>query len=102
MPEMTKLYNDYRGKGLAVVGISVDQGDDRAKKVTKFLDKNPVGYPIVIDSQEASSWESFHVVALPTLYLIDRDGHILESRTGVVDLAAVRASVDRALAADAK
>ncbi len=102
MPELDALYRDYQKLGFSVVGISIDQGDDREKKVKKFLDKKPVGYPIVIDAKESASWEAFHVAALPTLYLIDREGRILERWTGVVDLAAVRSSVDRAIGMQAK
>ena len=98
MPELDAMYRDYQKQGLVVVGVSIDQGDDRVKKVTKFLDKKPVGYPVVIDSETNGSWEAFQVAALPTLYLIDRDGRIVERWTGVVDMKAVRASVDATLA----
>jgi peroxiredoxin len=102
MPDLDALYRDYQKQGLAVVGVSVDQGDDRAKKVKKFLDKKPVGYPIAIDSDDATSWEAFNVAVLPTLYLIDRDGRILDRWTGIVDMAAVRSAVDRAIGMQAK
>jgi peroxiredoxin len=102
MPELEAVYKDYQKLGLAVVGVSVDQGDDREKKVKKFLEKKPVAYPIVIDNEEASSWEAFHVVALPTLYLIDRDGQIAERWTGVIDMKKVRESVDRAIGMQAR
>lgn len=97
MPELDALYRDYQARGLSVIGVSVDQGDDRAKKVSKFLSKKPVGYPIVIDGEEAASWEAFNVAALPTLYLIDREGRVVERWTGLVDMKAVRTAVDRAI-----
>jgi len=102
MPELEAIYRDYEKLGLAVVGVSVDQGDDREKKVKKFLDKKPVAYPIVIDTEEAASWEAFHVVALPTLYLIDREGKIVERWTGVVDMKKVRDAVDQAVGTQAR
>ncbi len=102
MPELDAMYRDYQKRGLVVVGISVDQGDDRAKKVKKFLSKNPVAYPIVIDGAEHSSWEAFNVAALPTLYLIDREGRIVERWIGLVDPKDVRASVDRVIGAPAE
>jgi thiol-disulfide isomerase/thioredoxin len=102
MPELDAMYRDYQKLGLVVVGVSVDQGDDRVKKVTKFLDKKPVGYPIVIDGEGNASWEAFQVAALPTLYLIDREGRIVERWTGIVDMQAVRNSVDRAIGMQAK
>jgi len=102
MPELDAMYRDYQKQGLMVVGVSVDQGEDRAKKVKKFLEKKPVAYPIVIDSAESSSWEAFNVSALPTLYLIDREGHIVERWIGLVDMAAVRSAVERAIGTPAK
>jgi thiol-disulfide isomerase/thioredoxin len=102
MPELDAMYRDYQKLGLVVVGVSVDQGKDRAKKVKKFLDKKPVGYPIVVDGDSNASWEAFDVAALPTLYLIDRDGRITHRWTGVVDMLAVRTAVDRAIGMQAK
>jgi len=102
MPELDALYRDYQKLGLTVVGVSIDQGDDREKKVKKFLDKKPVGYPIVIDSEKNASWEAFQVASLPTLCLVDRDGRVIERWTGVVDMAAVRHAVDRAIGMQAK
>lgn len=102
MPELDAIYRDYQRLGLMVVGISVDQGKDREKKVKKFLDKKPVGYPIVVDGDSNASWEAFDVAALPTLYLIDRDGRILDRWTGIVDMTAVRTAVDRAIGMQAK
>ena len=102
MPELDAIYRDYQKLGLVVLGVSVDQGDDREKKVKKFLAKKPVGYPIAIDAAESSSWEAFNVGALPTLYLIDREGRIVERWIGLVDMAAVRAAVDREIGTQAK
>ena len=102
MPELDAIYRDYQKLGLVVLGVSVDQGDDREKKVKKFLEKKPVGYPIAIDASESPSWEAFNVGALPTLYLIDREGRIVERWIGIVDMAAVRAAVDREIGMQAK
>lgn len=102
MPELDAMYRDYQKLGLAVIGVAVETGKDREKKVKKFLAKKPVGYPIVIDEEEAGSWEAFNVGALPTLYLIDRDGRIVERWTGIIDMAAVRGAVDRAIGMQAK
>ena len=102
MPELDAIYRDYQKLGLVVLGVSVDQGDDREKKVKKFLAKKPVGYPIAIDAAESSSWEAFNVAALPTLYLIDREGRVLQRWVGVVDMAAVRAAVDHEIGMQAK
>ena len=98
MPKLDALHKEFGEGGLAVVGVSIDQGDDGSKKVQKFLKKNPVAYTIVMDSASPASWESFNVAALPTLYLIDRDGRALQRWTGVIDMDVVRAQVERALA----
>jgi thiol-disulfide isomerase/thioredoxin len=98
MPEIDAFYQEYRARGLQVVGVSVDTGKDREKKVRKFLDKNPVSYPMAVDREESAAWEAYGVKVLPTLFLVDGDGTIVKRWTGVVDMDDVRRSLDELLA----
>lgn len=72
------------------VGVSIDTGKDREKKVQKFLEKHPVNYPIVIDTEKDAAWEDYKVKILPTILLIDPQGQIVARQVGTVDLEALR------------
>lgn len=97
MPELDAIRRDFHARGVDVVGISIDTGKDREKKVRKFAGKNGAGYPIALDREETPTWEAYRVKVLPTVFLIDRDGTIVKRWTGVVDMQDVRASLEALL-----
>jgi thiol-disulfide isomerase/thioredoxin len=86
MPDLDALQKQHGGE-LVVVGVSVDRGSDREKKVRKFLEKHPVGYPIVVDADQHAAWERLRVKVLPTLYLVAPDGTVVSRHAGPLRLA---------------
>ncbi len=74
MPAMQKLYDRYRAKGFDVVAISVDQGGK--VEVQKFIDENKLTFPVILDPTHAAKG-SYKVRALPTNYLLDRQGRVI-------------------------
>jgi peroxiredoxin len=78
LPELDRLYQKYRDSGFVVIGISVDTSADR---VTTFMKKRPVGFPVVIDTQGAVA-EAYRISGLPAGFLIDRDGVIMRTYRG--------------------
>jgi thiol-disulfide isomerase/thioredoxin len=71
-PFMDGLQSQYATKGLEVIGLTLEEDDDA---VTDFLDAVPVNFRIARDPSGAAG-EAFQVVAMPTTFLIDRDGGI--------------------------
>jgi peroxiredoxin/YHS domain-containing protein len=89
MPEMQKLHEKYAGKGLSVLGVSIDE--EGAKKVKPFIEKRKFTYPILLDDH--STWKAFGVKAIPALFLIDREGRIVKQWIGKPDKKAVESAV---------
>jgi peroxiredoxin len=71
----------YAGRGLAVIGISMDE--DGWKSVKPWIDARQVNYRIVI-GDEALAREYGGVEALPETLLIDRAGRIAARHVGIV------------------
>jgi thiol-disulfide isomerase/thioredoxin len=80
--------------GVRAIGVSIDTGNDREKKVRKFLQKHPVGYPVAVDATNKPAWEQYKVKILPTVVLIDPQGQIVARQVGSVDLAALRRVIE--------
>jgi cytochrome c biogenesis protein CcmG/thiol:disulfide interchange protein DsbE len=78
MPHLVDLYNTYRAQGLEVIGLSEDKGD--VETVRHFVKSLDIPYPIAICPDEVS--RSFRVSALPTAFLIDRNGKIQQKILG--------------------
>ncbi|OGS92267.1 MAG: hypothetical protein A2Z95_01295 [Gallionellales bacterium GWA2_60_18] len=79
MPDLQALHLRLAARGLRVLGISVD---DAADPVREFLLKNPVAFPILLDSRRALAG-ALRLEGYPTSFLIGRDGVIVETISGV-------------------
>jgi peroxiredoxin len=99
MPKIQELHDALSSKGFRAVGVSIDENGDET--VTKFVQKKKLTYPIVIDDESAPSWAAFSVIAIPAMFLIDREGQIVSQWTGEVDWKEVEAAIQAAIAAPA-
>lgn len=79
MPSLNNLYKSLRDKGFVVVGISVDTSE---KPVRTFINDNGITFPALMDSDREVSFDLFGVIGLPTSYLIDKNGVVVEKFMG--------------------
>lgn len=84
MPQFIELQKQYGDKGLALIGVSLDeQGSEAVKKFVKQLGVN---YPIVMGNQKVV--EAYGgIVAVPTTFVIDRQGRVVSRHIGYDDKA---------------
>ena len=78
LPFLEKLHQEFKGKGLVVLGLDV--GEDEAT-VTKFLKTTKLSYPILL-TDVTDVAEKYSVTAYPTIVLIDREGKIALDHVG--------------------
>ncbi len=76
LPDLVKLHEKLKGKGLEVVGVSLD--NERAD-LDAFLKEQPLGWPQIfepggIDSRLATE---YGIISLPTIFLIDGQGKVV-------------------------
>ncbi len=69
-PFLSGLQQDYGSKGLRVVGVNLDE---KVADAEKFLADYPTGFTIVADRSKQCA-KDFDVIAMPSSYLIDREG----------------------------
>jgi len=74
MPKMIQFYNRHRSQNVEVIGVAVDVSS-RAE-VEQFVKEMEVNYPIAVDS-EAVVKGVYGIKNLPTLFVIDKKGHIV-------------------------
>lgn len=95
MPAFQKSYQQLKERGFEVVAISTDRslGDVRG-----FLEKRPVTFTVMLDETRKVT-KQYKVFSLPTTFLIDRNGIIVEKFFGEYDWAGkdIRKKIERLL-----
>jgi peroxiredoxin len=84
IPWYTEFESKYKNRGLAVIGVSMDAGG--WKSVKPFIAEEKMNYAVVIGNEALAG--RYNVTAMPVTLLIDRNGKIADSHSGVVDKAA--------------
>lgn len=71
MPALETLWQDYREQGFVVLAVAADRGS--IDPVRRFVETGNYSFPIPLDP-DGNVRKQYEVVALPTTYLIGRDG----------------------------
>lgn len=102
-PDLVKIDQDYREKGLNFVAISLDDVSDIKTKVVDFLKEVRARMPvIVLNVPDADS--AIHFVdptwggEMPATFLYDKDGKVVFKYFGKVKPDELRAAIDKQLA----
>jgi peroxiredoxin len=99
MPSFERLYADYRGRGLRIVAVSVDD-DGTDDLLRDFVRENALTFDVLHDKTSAILTQ-FHVRGVPQTFLISRSGRIVGTRFAADwSSAASRALVDSLLRAE--
>lgn len=101
MPSLQTLHEELGPSGLAVVGVSIDAGPGSEGTVRDFLAEHGITYTILHDPR-SRIMDAYRIVGIPTTYLADRQGRLVERWIGEVDFGApdLRRAVRRALGAE--
>lgn len=97
-PFLGELQQRHADDGFVVLGINVDEERSEADR---FLAAVPAEFEIVFDPEGATP-EAFAVKAMPSSYLVGRDGRIVQVNLGFreQDKAGLASAVRELLAAD--
>jgi len=90
MPELQQLHRRHAAKGFSVVGISIDEEHQKARK---FAEKKKLAYPVYLDATATPAWSVFHVRSIPAVFLVDAQGRIVQQWLGKVDMKEVEQAV---------
>jgi len=82
IPHFNELSDQYKKQGLEVIGISLDQGGPQAVK--NFTKTTRIDYPILMGNSDITN-KYGGVRGIPTTFIIDRKGKIVEKFVGYRD-----------------
>lgn len=93
IPGFNKLNREFGPKGVAVLGVSMDE--EGAQKVRPFLKKHPMEYPVALGSDAVS--KQYRIEDLPVTVVFDRSGRQLKRFEGFTSEQAIEAAVKQAM-----
>lgn len=79
IPDFIELVNTTDKERFAIVGISVEKGDEGI--VRKFAAAKKISYPVLVDDGFVSKTYG-PIGSIPTTFIIDRNGNIVEKIIG--------------------
>ncbi len=82
MCHLQERYEEYRDKGVVILGLN--SADDK-QIALDFMRENSATFPNVLDSSHAAGkvyFNDYREKGVPTNYIIDREGKIVESWLG--------------------
>ena len=95
IPWFVEFNETYKDRGLAVLGVSLD--DDGWNAVRPYIDKMKVGYPVMLASGDiASRYGGLN--SLPVTLIIDKSGRIAVTHVGLCARSEYEAAIDTMLA----
>jgi cytochrome c biogenesis protein CcmG/thiol:disulfide interchange protein DsbE len=90
IPWFSEFQRKYGAKGLAVVGVSLDEGGWNVVK--PFLADNKVPYRMLLGDDQTA--QRYGINSMPDTFLIDRQGRVAAAyRAGLVDKDDVEANI---------
>ena len=72
MPDLEKLYKEFKTKGLVVLAIS----DEESAKVAPFIAQGKYSYPVLLDPGRKVN-DEFVVDSIPKSFVYDREGKLV-------------------------
>ena len=88
MPKLDRLYQEHKGEGLIVFGLSVEDAATQRKCVAQI----PVSYPLLTYECEIPAFYQ-EVAAYPVTFLIDRRGRLQPGFSGDQSMEKLEAAV---------
>jgi len=82
IPHFIDLYSQYKGRGLEIIGIALDQNGERTVK--EFIAKNKINYTVLLGNNEVSDLYG-GIDAIPTTFILDKDANIRKKYIGYTE-----------------
>lgn len=95
IPGFIGLHDEMRAQGVRFVGVALD--DEGASVVRPYAEEMGISYPIVLDPEMDIARAYGGHYALPTTFVVDREGRIRQRLMRMVEPGELRGYIERLL-----
>ena len=93
VPALQELHRQYRDKGVAVIGLSLDF--DQLDRVREHVRENDIGYPVLLTTISVA--QQYGVRAIPYTLIIDKDHKLFKRYIGPMPFGEFKKDVEALL-----
>lgn len=94
IPHLSKIHDKY-GDKVVILSISVDPNTDTVERLKLFASTFNITWTILRDTAKTSS--KYDVTAIPTIFVIDKEGYIKFKHVGVTEESTLSKEIDSLL-----
>lgn len=80
LPDLAKTYNKLKNKGFVIIGIAESSTKEA---VNQLIKQDNIKYPVVMDNDGSIANLYGGINAVPTTFLIDKNGNIVNRQIGM-------------------
>jgi peroxiredoxin len=97
IPELIAVQTKYAGRGVVVLGVSIDEGGEIQSRLSVFSKDHKINYPVLLGTEKVIN--AYNVMGIPATFLIGKDQKIISAYRGYVDRleAIVSQQVDKTI-----
>ena len=78
MPYIQQVYDEWTDKGLVILAINMGES---SSEVSEFMESRNLSFPVLLDISQNIALQ-YNVWAIPTTFLLDKDGVIQAIKIG--------------------
>jgi thiol-disulfide isomerase/thioredoxin len=90
IPGLVALQKKYADQGLSVIGVSLDEQGPAVVK--PFMQRFAINYPVVMGNEKILA-DYGGISAIPTTFVIDREGNVVAAHQGYTDQATFESEI---------
>lgn len=88
-PHLVRIDKTFPDKKLTVLGVNMTSEELKIKSVRDFVQKYNVSYPVLLD-KNGKVMNDYHIIGIPTSYLLDKKGRIIHRFEGDVTVTDIK------------
>ena len=94
LPELNELYQEWKDRGLVLIGMTVDQGEPM--DITEAVKAFNLSYPVALAHEDVQRVYG-GIRAVPTKFLLDQRGIVRQCYVGRTSMDIIRKDIDALL-----
>jgi len=94
IPALKEVHAKFQQQGFAVVALSVDEGGSEI--VARLVRQTGINYPVLM-ADKTTTHNFGDVVAIPTSFLVNKNGHVVKKYPGFVPRGLLERDIESVL-----